>query len=75
MQYIWKVVQDHIFTIEKELESYGISNELYERKRKRVWIFEKSTLRIGLRYASQMHVFEVKLFFFQMLLKNFPRIV
>ena len=62
VQYIWKVVQDHIFTLEKELESYDTSNELYGRKRKKVWIFEKSTLRIGLRHASKMHVFRVKFF-------------
>ena len=47
----------------KKLESYHTSNELYGRKRKKVWIFEKSTLRIGLRHAWKIHVFEVKIFF------------
>merc|ERR1712035_199460 len=62
VQNIWEVVQDHIFTLKKELESYDTSNELYGRKRKKTWIFEKSTLRIELRHASKMHVFEVKIF-------------
>ena len=72
VQYIWKVVQDHIFTLEKELESYDTSNELYGRKRKKVWIFEKSTLRIGLTYAPKRAVFWLKTFF-ERLLENFLR--
>ena len=57
VQFIWKIVQDYIFTLKKELESYDTSNELYGRKRKKVWIFEKSTLRTELTHAPKRAVF------------------
>ena len=71
VQYIWKVVQDHIFTLENKLESYGKANRLYDRKRTKVWIFEKFTLRIGL--VKYMAMVKKYLFLKQILFSNAPR--
>ena len=58
---------------QKKLGSYDTSNRLYGRKRTKVWIFEKSTLKIRLVYGSKIPIFEVN--FFQRVLKNFLRVV
>ena len=73
VQYIWKVVQDHILTLKNKLESYDTSNELYGRKRKKFGFLKNPLSELGWDMLQKSMFFEW--IFFQMLLKNFLFIV